>query len=86
MLILVITTKLVLFFKQKSLLMEKTGFFPTIFILKNVRRNYVRKELADMRVFFENFLSFLEDLLEFFQSLSFFPLSFFLGRPKKKPG
>ena len=28
MLILVITTKLVLFFKQKSLLMEKTRFFP----------------------------------------------------------
>ena len=61
MLILVITTKLVLFFKQKSLLMEKTGFFPTIFIPKNFGSNYVRKELADLR----DFGKFLEFFGEF---------------------
>ena len=54
MLILVITTKLVLFFKQKKSIDGKNWvFFPTIFIPKNFGRNYVKKELADLRVFGE---------------------------------
>ena len=73
MLILVITTKLGLFLKQKGLLMEKTGVFFTIFITKNLRRNYVRGELADLRVFGKFLEFFWKNLLEFFQSLSFFP-------------
>ena len=51
MLIVVITTKLVLFFKQKKSIDGKNWFFPTIFIPENFGRNYVKKELADLRVF-----------------------------------
>ena len=49
--IIVITIKLLLFFGQKGLLMVKLGVFLTIFTTKKFLRNYVSRELADLRVF-----------------------------------
>ena len=77
MLILVITTKLVLFFKQKSLLMEKLlGFSPPFSSLKILDASMSGRSWR-ISEFLENFLSFSENLLEFF------PLSFFSDVQKK---
>ena len=42
---------MLLFFRQKGLVMEKTRVFSPFSFLEIFLRNYVRRELADLRVF-----------------------------------
>ena len=76
-------TKLQQFLMQKSFINEKSVGFLPFSSLKNPMQQLSQVGVGEFQSFWENSLSFLKNLLEFFQSLSFFSLSFFSNVQKK---